>query len=84
MTLAERARSVRSREDLVAFLEALAADFTANRGTWTNTDLSSFLDAMAAWSEDMDGFYATGGEDLATVPPWRVLADILMAARIYE
>jgi hypothetical protein len=84
MTLAEQARAVSSREDLIAFLEAFNGEFAANRGTWTNTDLASFLEAMAAWSEDMDGFYANGGEDLATLPPWRVLADILMAARNYE
>jgi hypothetical protein len=84
MTLAERARSVRTREDLVAFVEALAADYGTNQSTWTNTDLASFLAAMLAWSEDMDGFYENAGEDLASLPPWRVLADILMAARVYE
>lgn len=84
MTLAERARAVRTREDFVAFLGALNADFATNRGTWTNTDLASFLGAMAAWSEDMEGFYTNCEEDLAAVSPWRVLADTLMAARVYE
>jgi len=84
MTLSERARAVRTREDLVAFLEALSADYSTNKETWTNIDLASFLAAMSAWSEDMEGFYENGGEDLASLPPWRVLADILMAARLYE
>jgi hypothetical protein len=84
MTLAERARAVRTREDLVAFVEALAADYGTNRATWTNTDLASFLAAMSAWSADMEGFYENSGEALASLPPWRVLADILMAARVYE
>jgi len=84
MTLAERARAVRTREDLVAFVEALAADYGNNQATWTNTDLASFLAAMSAWSEDMEGFYENSGEDLASLSPWRVLADILMAARVYE
>lgn len=82
--LSERARAVRTREDLVAFIDALAADYRADRLAWTNTDLASFLAAMSAWSEDMEGFYENGGEHLASLPPWRVLADILMAARIYE
>lgn len=84
MTLAERARAVRTREDLVAFVEALAADYGNNQATWTNTDLASFLAAMSAWSEDMEGFYENSGEDLASLSPWRVLADVLMAARVYE
>jgi len=84
MTFAERARAVRTREDLVAFVKALAADYGTNCSTWTNTDLASFLAAMSAWSEDMESFYENGREDLASLPPWRVLADILMAARVYE
>lgn len=84
MTLTERAQSIRSSEDFVAFLEALSADFATGRGRWTNADLPSFLEAMAAWSQDMDGFYASTGEDLTKVSPWRVMADMLMAARTYE
>ena len=61
MKLSERARAVRTCDDLVAFLEALSADHGANKSTWTNTDLASFLAAMAAWSEDMEGFYENAG-----------------------
>ena len=84
MTLVERALAVRTREDLVEFVEALHEAFNDNRDTWSNSDLSSFLGAMAAWSRDMEGFYRGRGEALSEVSPWRVMADILMAARIYE
>lgn len=84
VNLVERASTIRSREDLVPFLEALSADFAASRATWANGDLASFLEAMAAWSQDMEGYYQNRGERIALVSPWRVLADILMAARVYE
>lgn len=84
MTLAERCRAVRTREDLVAFIGALAADHGTNAATWTNPDLGSFLEAMSEWATDMDGFYKNVGEELSSLPPWRVLADMLMAARVYE
>ena len=84
MTLSEKASAVRSREDLVAFVEALAADYLANGSTWENSDLASFLAAISAWSQDMEGFYGNSEEDLAALPPWRILADILMVARVYE
>lgn len=84
MTLAEQARAVRTREDLVTFLESLSTDFATNRAAWTNANLASFLDAMSAWSQDMVRFYENGEEALDSLPPWRVLADILMAARVYE
>jgi hypothetical protein len=68
----------------VAFLDALKTDFAANQEIWKNNDLSSFLEAMAGWSRDMEGYYVALGEELARLPPWRVVADILMASRIYE
>jgi hypothetical protein len=40
--------------------------------------------AMAGWIHDMDGHYQNTGQNLSELPPWRVFADILMAARIYE
>ena len=84
MTLAERARAVQTRDDLAAFVAELKADFDANRGNWTNVDLSSFLEAMAAWIQDMDGYYQNTGQKQSELPPWRIFADILMAARMYE
>jgi hypothetical protein len=84
MTLAERARAVQTRDDLAAFVAELKADFDANRGEWTNADIASFLAAMAAWIQDMDGYYQNTGQKPSELPPWRIVADILMAARIYE
>jgi hypothetical protein len=51
---------------------------------WTNADLPSFLEAMAAWSQDMDGFHADTGQNPSKVPVWRMMADMLMGARLYE
>jgi hypothetical protein len=84
MTLAEVARTVQTRADLAAFIAQLKADFDANGGDWQNTDLSSFLEAMAAWIEDMNGYYQNAGEKVSELPPWRILADVLIAARMYE
>lgn len=84
MTLTERAREVHTREQLAAFVEELEADLHNNHMHWSNADLASFLRAMAAWISDMDGYYANIGEDLATLPPWRIIADILIASRMYE
>lgn len=84
MTLSERAHAVRTREDFVAFAAALVTDHESHLATWTNKDLASFLAAISSWSEDMDGYYENTGEALSTLSPWRVMADILMAARVYE
>ena len=56
MTLAEQAATVQTRQDLVVFVAALAADLKAHPDAWANSDSASFLTAMAAWIDDMDGY----------------------------
>jgi hypothetical protein len=81
--------SVQSRRDLISFLNQLKADFEANGPSWENKSLPDFLEALAMWAEDMDGYYLNAGlsaeVDLTKqTVKWRVFADLLMAARIYE
>jgi hypothetical protein len=84
MTLEERARSVRTPDDLATLVSELRADFGANPAGWENADLGSFFDAMAAWVRDVDGYDQNAGQALSALSPWRVMADLLVAARIYE
>jgi hypothetical protein len=84
MTLDEIARSVRTREDLARFVAELQADLGSNGNAWQNRDLPSFLQAMGAWIQDMEGYYKNTNQDLQDISPWRVAADMLMAARMYE
>jgi hypothetical protein len=69
MTLAEQARAVESREDLVAFIGRLRDDLGRNPGDWENGDLPSFLEAMAAWTADMLGYYRNTGQVLSGLSP---------------
>lgn len=69
---------------MAAFVAELTADFRANGGTWENRELLSFLEAMGRWISDMERYYQNTSQELAALPPWRVFADILMAARVYE
>lgn len=78
-----------TRDDFVSFLEQLCQQLREGRDEWTNTSLQDFLEALAAWAEDMDGYYANIGLaqqiDLSKERvPWRVFADMLLAARVYE
>ena len=51
-------------------------DDPVRQAEWENTDLRSFLSAMAAW--------ATDWHESANSNPWRHAADIMTAATIYE
>lgn len=67
---------------LAKLLEALGRECA--KRDWTNAELSAFLEASAAWLADSDGYYAARGEEARDLSPWRLFADMLMAARFYE
>ena len=75
---------INTREDLVNFIEVLAKESSSNSKNWENKDLPSFLEAMAAWIEDMDGYYQNKGESVPSQPSWKIIGEILKAATIYE
>jgi hypothetical protein len=81
----ELAPSVRSRADFIRFLDALHDDFRANGHDWENTDLASFLEALRAYASDIDGYYKNFKIDVdPSIASWRVFAEMLCGARIYE
>jgi hypothetical protein len=83
-TLDEQVDEIRSRNDFTAFARALLKNLREHPEQWENNDLISYLDALSAWVEDMDGYYINRGEPVPEVSNWRVLGQMLLAARIYE
>jgi|LakMenE18May11ns_1017448.scaffolds.fasta_scaffold7389516_1 hypothetical protein len=84
MTLADHNQSIRSREDFVAFVKALTKDLRDNPESWENSTLEHFLEALGGWVEEMDGYYLNQGKPVPQQPDWKVVGDILMAAKMYE
>ena len=72
-----------SRDDFIAAVHEMRSDQLHNPAAWENHDLPSFLAAIAAWTEDMDGYYANIGQPVPD-NPWQLMADILRAAKCYE
>ncbi len=84
MELKHQVESVESRDDFVSLVRGLLRDFEKRPESWENRDLETFLDAVAAWTEDMDGYHRKSGGRVPEHPEWRTFARILMAARMYE
>lgn len=80
----DTAELVADRESFIAFTSKLSADWKGNLESWKNRDLGAYLEALASWVEDMDGYYQNQGLPMPENINWRVFADILMAARVYE
>ncbi|MCZ8957186.1 DUF7660 family protein [Escherichia albertii] len=77
-------RKINTREDFIQFLEFLSSNARNNLDEWENKDLSSYLESMASWIEDMDGYYLNQKLPVPENINWAFIADILMAARVYE
>ena len=76
--------AIASREDFIAFVSALRRDLLRDPDGWENPTLDRYLDALAAWGEDLDGFFANRGEPTPTEPSWRLFGMMLLAAKYYE
>jgi hypothetical protein len=83
-SLDQQVHKISSREDFVDFVHALICDLEENYNDWENPSLERYLDALAAWVKDMDGYYQNRGEPMPQQPNWRMLGEILAAARMYE
>ncbi len=84
MSDTERIAAIQTREDLVAFLKDLSVNYKDDPKLWENNNLQSFLGALAAWAEDMDGYYLNQGRPTPKAPEWKTFAEMLMAAKYYE
>lgn len=73
------------RQSFIKFLSLLHKSYQRNKTDWENVDLDSFLEAMLRYSEDIQGYYDNTNQDIdANTPSWKVFADILLGAKIYE
>jgi hypothetical protein len=84
MDLERRAGQAMTRSDLAEFLEQLADSSVTEPERWDHSNLADFLRSWSAWLGDMDGFYAGRGEPVPAAPSWQSIAQMLLAARVYE
>jgi hypothetical protein len=82
--LLNAAKTVNDQRSFAIFLSTMADDFKSNPTLWENRDLGAFLEAMASWVEEMDGFYRNMEGGVPRNVNWKVFADALMGARVYE
>jgi len=73
---------VKTREDFIAYL---AASQTEDTVSWENNTLDRFLEALEAYTNDIGGYYKNNKIAVdPDKPSWRVFADIIEGAKIYE
>jgi hypothetical protein len=80
----EKISGISTRGDFVSFVFELSKNYREDPESWQNKDLGAYLEALAAWVEDMDGYYLNQGQLVPEKPDWKVVADMLIAAKFYE
>ena len=76
---------VGSREELIDHIFRLLDEHDAIGDQWENKDLYSFLQAMAGWLNDCEGYYRNTGQPVdVNQSSWQLFADALSAASVYE
>ena len=74
-----------ARSDLIQFIYALQDDLKQHPENWENSDLHTYLGALARFLGDAHGYYRNKKEDVdPDSPSWRLLADSLQAATVYD
>jgi hypothetical protein len=76
---------VADRKSFVEFIELLRSELLANPDNWVNRNLDDFLEAMARYADDIQGYYDNMRQPIdADKANWQVFADILKGSSIYE
>ncbi|MFJ3099551.1 DUF7660 family protein [Streptomyces hydrogenans] len=78
------AQGIETREDLAEFLRLAVDDLKGNPQAWENDSLESFLAAWSAWTLDCPGWFAAHGEPVPDAPDWKLIGQMVLAARVYE
>ncbi len=74
---------ITDRNSFIKFLKILQSDFSNCK--WENNNLADYLGAMTSYTEDIQGYYDNTGQPInADNASWKVFADILIGATMYE
>lgn len=76
---------VKDRQSFIKFLDLLRQDLIHHPETWENKTLPDFLEALASYAEDIQGYYDNTDANLDAEKAARsTFADISKGAKVYE
>lgn len=75
---------IKTKDQLVEFIEQLRKDYAHNREEWQNLTLDDFLESMAAWIRSTELTLHGDRPRQQASASWKSFAEILYAGKIYE
>lgn len=84
MEVYEKINTIHTREEFIDFMNSLIEDKEVNPEEWENVNVSEYLEAIASWVEDMDGYYRNMNLEMPKNLDWRFIATLFYVGKIYE
>lgn len=75
---------VNSKEDFMSFLNILRLDRQEKGDEWENTEITSYLEGICSWVDDMEGYFANMHIEMPRDIDWRFIAMLFYVGKIYE
>ena len=80
----DRINNIKTKEDLLVFLEFLSKDRCENGEAWENHTIADYLSSIKSWLEDMEGYYENNNLPVPNNENWSFIATLLYVGKIYE
>ncbi|MGV6944272.1 DUF7660 family protein [Sphingobacterium kyonggiense] len=74
MDILKQANTIKDKEDFVEFMKQLSRDIAENPQVWDNDSLEHYIGGLWGYSISLE----------TDVPTWKLFAQMLLAARVYE
>lgn len=84
MNLYDKINNIKSKEELINFLDFLSKDTSNNKKEWQNDTIKDYLAAIALWIEDMEGYYENMNLPMPDNENWSFIATLFYVGKIYE
>lgn len=85
MDIYDFVENIKTKGDFESFMSMLIKDLRENRGDWENNELEPFLDGIKRFTEVLDNYYSNARIEADTsIPTWKMFAEVLLAAKVYE
>lgn len=84
MDLYDKINNIKSKEELIDFLDFLSKDRSKNKEEWQNNTIEDYLAAIGSWIEDMEGYYENMNLPIPDNENWSFIATLLYVGKIYE
>ena len=79
------ADQIDSHADFVKFVQFLKKNYKENSAEWENDNIETYLDGIFGFTKSLKSYYYLKKENVnLDKPSWRIIARILLAARVYE